>query len=136
MAVNRTDDGGRKYIPRSEMIEVYKVVLMEAWHDQTNHLQSDRMQLLGQIKELEGKLSYIRDLLSSKQLDPADFREMKTEYSNKLEKLEAKLSACDSKVNPYLRTSQTNRFFANALPDPLFKYLSNSNALYLSLKAM
>ena len=102
MAVNRTDDGGRKYIPRSEMIEVYKVVLMEAWHDQTNHLQSDRMQLLGQIKELEGKLSYIRDLLSSKQLDPADFREMKTEYSNKLEKLEAKLSACDSKVNPYL----------------------------------
>ncbi len=31
--------------------------------------------------------------LSSRQLEPADFREMKAEYTTKLEKLEAKLSA-------------------------------------------
>jgi site-specific DNA recombinase len=85
----------KKYIPRPEMMEVYKIALAEAWNDKTNHLQNDRKQLLSQIKELEGKLSYIRDLLSSKQLDPEDFREMKSEYSGKLEKLEAKLSACD-----------------------------------------
>ena len=35
-------------------------------------------------------------MLSSKQIEPADFREMKTEYSNKLEKLEAKLSTCNN----------------------------------------
>ena len=46
-----------------------------------------------QIKELEEKLSYIRELLSSRQLEPADFREMKTEYTTKLEKLQAKLGA-------------------------------------------
>ena len=77
------------------MTEVYKITLAEAWNDQTNHLQNDRKQVLAQIKDFEEKLSYIRDLLSSKQLDPEDFREMKSEYSSKLEKLEVKLSACD-----------------------------------------
>ena len=68
---------------------------MEAWSDQTSHLRNDRKQLVEQIKALEGKLSYIRDLLSSKELDPADFREMKGEYTAKLEKLEVKLSVSD-----------------------------------------
>ena len=48
-----------------------------------------------QIKELEEKLSYARNLLSSRQIEPEDFREMKTVYTNKLEKLEAKLSSCN-----------------------------------------
>jgi len=74
----------KKYVPKPELLEVYKLVLLESWNDQTNHLQSDRRQLLEQIKQLEGKLANIRDLLSSKQFDPADFRKMKTEDSNKL----------------------------------------------------
>ncbi|MEP7233622.1 MAG: recombinase family protein, partial [Ginsengibacter sp.] len=82
----------KKYIPRPEMIDLFKILLHEAWYDQTNHLQDDRKQLLLQIKELEEKIAYIRELLSSKQIDPSDFREMKTQYSNKLEKLEAKLT--------------------------------------------
>lgn len=77
----------KKYIPRPEMVDLYKIALSEAWYDQTNHLQDDRKQLLAQIREQEEKLSYIRDLLSFKQIEPADFREMKTEYSGKLEKL-------------------------------------------------
>ena len=83
----------KKYIPRPEMIDLFKITLSEAWYDQTNHLQDDSKQLQLQIKELEEKLSYIRELLSSRQLDPADFREMKTEYTTKLEKLQAKLGA-------------------------------------------
>lgn len=83
----------KKYIPCPEMTELFKIVLAEAWYDQTNHVQDDRKQLLSQIKDLEEKLSYIRDLLSSKQIEPSDFREMKSEYSAKLEKLESKLSA-------------------------------------------
>ena len=73
------------------MEALYKITLQEAWQDQTNHLQSDTKQLTTQIKEMEEKLSYIRDLLSSKQIEPADYREMKTDYAGKLEKLEAKL---------------------------------------------
>lgn len=69
-------------------------MITETWNDQTNHLQDNSKQLRLQIKELEEKkIAYIRDLLSSKQIEPADFREMKTEYSTKLDKLEVKLSA-------------------------------------------
>ena len=75
------------------MIDLFKITLSEAWYDQTNHLQDASKQFQLQIKELEEKLSYIRELLSSRQLEPADFRDMKTEYTTKLEKLEAKLSA-------------------------------------------
>lgn len=61
------------------------------FHYQTSHLLDDRKQLQKQIRELEDKLSYIRDLLSSKQIEPEDFREMKSDYSSKVEKLQAKL---------------------------------------------
>jgi site-specific DNA recombinase len=83
----------RKYIPKPEVAELFKEIIAEAWEEQTTHHQYDSKQLRLQIKELEEKLSYIRDLLSSKQIEPADFREMKSEYSTKLEKLEVKLSA-------------------------------------------
>ncbi len=82
----------KKYIPRPEMAELYKLVLQEAWQAQTGHLQDDRKQLIKQIKELEEKLSYIRELLVSKQIEPEDFRAMKSDYSSKLERLEAKLN--------------------------------------------
>ncbi len=84
----------KKYIPNPELADLYKIVLEEAWEKQANNMQDDRKQLLKQIKELEGKLSYIRDLLSSKQIEPEDFREMKSDYTAKLEKLESKLQAC------------------------------------------
>ncbi len=81
----------KKYIPRPAMEGLYKIIIQEAWQEQTCHLQNDNKQLTSQIKALEEKLAYIRELLSSKQIEPADFREMKADYSNKLEKLEAKL---------------------------------------------
>lgn len=84
----------KKYIPRPEWMDISKVTISEAWYDQTNHLQDDRKQLLTQIKEVEEQLSYTRNLLSSKKIDPDDFREMKSEYTGKLEKLEARLSTC------------------------------------------
>ena len=83
----------KKYIPHPEIIDLFKITLSETWYDKTNHLQDDSKQLQLQIKELEEKLSYIRELLSSWQLEPVDLRDMKTEYTTKLEKLEAKLSA-------------------------------------------
>lgn len=63
------------------MIDLFKITLSEASYDQTNHLQDDSKQLQLSIKGLEEKLSYIRELLSSRQIEPADFRGMKTGYS-------------------------------------------------------
>jgi site-specific DNA recombinase len=84
----------KTYIPRQEMAEVYQILLIEEWHDQTGHIKNGKKELLAQIKELEERISYARDLLSSRKIEPDDFREMKTEYTCKLERLEAKLNAC------------------------------------------
>ena len=83
-------------LSRTEIVDLFKVLLIEAFDDQTNHIQDGSKQLRLQIKELQGKIAYIRELLSSKQIEPADFRDMKSEYSNKLEKLEAKLSTSNN----------------------------------------
>ena len=83
----------KKYIPRPATAEIYKIAIKESWQNETGHLLEDRKQLTKQIKDLEDKLSYIRDLLSSKQIEPEDFRQMKSDYSAKIEKLEAKLTA-------------------------------------------
>lgn len=82
----------KKYIPRPEMAELYKIVLQDAWHSRTAHLQDDRKQLLKQLGELQDKQSYIRDLLPSRQIEPEDFREMKSDYNHKTDKLQARLS--------------------------------------------
>lgn len=71
---------------------MYKIVLQEAWHGRTAHVQDDKKQLLRQLSELEDKRSYIRNLLSSRQIEPEDFREMKSDYNQKVEKLQARLS--------------------------------------------
>ncbi len=82
----------RKYVPKPEMGELFKLIFQEAWQRQTGHIVDDRKELLKQIKELTDKVSYIRELLSSKQIEPEDFREMKSDYNSRIEKLEAKLS--------------------------------------------
>lgn len=82
----------KKYTPRPEMIDLYKIVLQQSWQAQSAHIVSGKQELMKEIKQLEEKLSYIRDLLSSKKIEPDDFKEMKFDYSTKLEKLEAKLA--------------------------------------------
>ncbi len=84
-------------LPTPENADLLKLLLAEAWEEQTCVADNDSKQIRLQIKQLEDRLSYIRDLLSSKQIEPADFREMKSEYSAKLE---AKLAATkNDKVN-------------------------------------
>ena len=80
----------KKYVPKPAMEALYKITLQEVWQEQTGHLHNNTKQLTTQIIELEDKLSYIRDLLASKRIEPAHFREMKSDYASKLEKLEAK----------------------------------------------
>ena len=90
----------KKYVPKTEIVDLFKELIAEELNDQTNNIQHESKQLGLQIKELREKIAYIRELLLSKQIEPADFREMKFEYGAKLEKLEAKLNAGnDDQVN-------------------------------------
>ncbi|ARS35698.1 hypothetical protein [Pontibacter actiniarum] len=52
-----------------------------------------RHKTLVRVKELEQRIAHARDLVASAQIEPVDFREIKTACTATIEKLEAKLSA-------------------------------------------
>ncbi len=85
----------KKMVPRPEVEDVCKVTLTESWRQYVG-VKDDRAQLVEEIKEVEKRLSKARELLLSDKLDGIDFREIKSEYNARLEKLQAKLSACDN----------------------------------------
>jgi hypothetical protein len=47
---------------------------------------------LAEIKEIEDQLRYSRELLAGQKIAPGDYCKMKVDLSNKLERLEARLS--------------------------------------------
>jgi site-specific DNA recombinase len=85
----------KKMVPRPEVEILCKIALTEVWNKDTAG-QDDRKQLLEEIRAVENRLSNVRDLVATKQIDPADFREMKADFSIRMDKLKAKLSACDN----------------------------------------
>jgi len=85
----------KKMVPRPEVEEVCKITLTEAWHRHTT-APDERKQLTEQIQEMEKRLSKVRDLLATGQIDAVDFREMKADYTTRLEKLKVRLSAFDN----------------------------------------
>ena len=93
MSINYFFTRSKRYTPKPEIVDLFKGLIAEELNDQTNNFQDDSKQLRSQIKELQEKIVYTREPLSSKQIKPADFREMKSEYSAKLERLETKLKA-------------------------------------------
>lgn len=81
-----------KYCPREEMLELYENCIITSYNSITVDKSKTRRQIMKEIKELDNRLSYARELLSTRKIEVEDFRAMKTEYTAKLEKLEAKLS--------------------------------------------
>ena len=96
---HRADDTNTKFIselnqlnPQQAVLGAYKEVLLDVWNMENAGKSDHRKNLLRQVKEMEEKLSYIRELLSSKQIEPEDFRIMKADYSKQIDKLENQLS--------------------------------------------
>ena len=85
----------KKMIPRPEIEEVCKITLTESWHHHVG-VKDEREQIVDEIREIEKRLSRARELLVSGELDGIDFREMKSGYNARLEKLQAKLAACNN----------------------------------------
>jgi len=83
----------KKFVPCPEYLELYQLTLQEAWYDQANHSRDDKRQISNQITELEGRLTYLRELLSTQKIEPEDYRKMKAECTDKIEKLLGKLAS-------------------------------------------
>jgi site-specific DNA recombinase len=83
----------RRYTPKPVWQPILKSFLYKAYHQQTGRDQDEKKQLSDQVKDLEGKLGKARDLLLSDQIDPADYRTMKSDYEERLNRLRVKLNA-------------------------------------------
>ena len=80
------------YIPKEEIKKLYTALIVEEYQRQTENIYGKRKQILKQIKDYEGRLSYARDLLSTRQIDPLDYRDMKSDYGEEISKLEGNLA--------------------------------------------
>jgi site-specific DNA recombinase len=90
----------RKFTPRPAMLDLYKVVLKESWQNLSGESIKNEKNVASEINEIETRISYLKELLISKQIEPADFREMKSDCELKLNKLLASQKACnDEKID-------------------------------------
>ena len=103
----------KKYTPNPRWKLILKSFLYKAYRQQTSSNTDDRKQLTEEIKGLEGKLSKARDLLLSDQIDPADYRAMKAEYEERLNRQQVKLNALISQPDNFeeiIKTGLDNIF--------------------------
>lgn len=88
----------RKYIPRKEIFDVYRNIVIETYYDLTKEVQLSKKQLSTQIKTFENKLVHTRDLLADGKIEASDYHEIKAQYSSSLDQLNEKLNEVNSKI--------------------------------------
>ncbi|WP_338841908.1 recombinase family protein [Flavobacterium ginsenosidimutans] len=82
----------QKYIPKPETEKIYITAVKEYFNDFNKESIAEKNRVISQLKEFEKKISYIRDLLASRKIEVKDYTEMKTDYDNKIHRLEIKLA--------------------------------------------
>lgn len=88
----------RRYIPKKEIIDLYKKILQETYYELTEDIQIAKKQALMQIKDFESRMSHIRDLLATDKIDVSDYHEIKAQYSGSIEQLNERLAVLSGKV--------------------------------------
>lgn len=81
----------RKFVPREEILSIYRGIIAETYYELTHNLQITKRQLSHQLKDFDGRLSHIRNLLATQKIDPLDYLEIKTQYNSTLNELKEKL---------------------------------------------
>ena len=89
----------QKFKPQKGVTELFKLVVSKAFKGQTKNSQSEKKDVLNQIDLLNNKLSKARTLLLTSDIDPKDYRTMKTEIEEKLVRFEARLTEMTTSVS-------------------------------------
>lgn len=92
------DEELKRYIPKSEILEVYQRIVNETYYEMTSDIQLSKKQVLGQLNEYEKRMSHIRDLLATDKIEAADYNDFKTQYVATIEQLNNKLDSLNRKV--------------------------------------
>lgn len=82
----------RKYMPRAEMIDVYKMVFKQEFKAQAKRSQESNKQIIEEINKLNNSLAKARNLLMTDAIDTSDYRIIKNETETNIRRLEAKLT--------------------------------------------
>ncbi|WP_312363278.1 recombinase family protein, partial [Sphingobacterium sp.] len=87
------------FVPTIHDTAFYQELITKEYLDKTNEVQFEKKEILLQIKDYEGRLSHTRDLLATRQIDPDDYRDMKSQYSTKISTLESQLTRLNNDVD-------------------------------------
>ncbi|MGJ1261673.1 recombinase family protein [Sphingobacterium spiritivorum] len=87
-----------KYQPKKEFIEIYRIVLIQTYFEETRDIQASKKQILAQLNDFEKRVSHVRDLLATDKIEPADYYEIKDRYSASIEELKIKLEGLSGKA--------------------------------------
>ena len=93
------------------MAEVYKVVLQEEFKAQTKAQREDLRQVKEALEKANTELANARKLLLSNEIEPSEYRSIKSEYEKKITGLESKLielSQEGKSIEPLLNKALTN----------------------------
>lgn len=82
----------QKFTPRKATAEIFRQLVTDEFSDQAKTSQNEKRQLLDKIDELNNRLAKARELLLSSDIDPKDYKTIKTEIEDKLLRLEARLT--------------------------------------------
>ncbi len=88
-----------KFVPKIENKSFYQETITKDYLEQTHEALSEKKEILLQIKDYEGRLSHTRDLLATQQIDASDYRDMKSQYAEKISTLEAQLTRLNYDVD-------------------------------------
>ena len=86
----------RRYVRPLPFLELYKHTITSVFNNKTNYNRSDTDLLKKQLEEINQRLTRARDLLISGDLDADDFRTIKIETAEKINRIEAQLTSQNS----------------------------------------
>ncbi|MBC5862880.1 recombinase family protein [Flavobacterium turcicum] len=89
----------RKYTKPLPFLELYKEVIISVFNNKTKNQRSDINQLKTEIENTNERLARARNLLVNGDLDADDYRKIKIETEEKINRLEAKLTTGNSKIS-------------------------------------
>ena len=95
----------KKLIPKPGMTEVYKLVLQEEFKTKSKGQREDAKQVQDALAKANNELLNARKLLLAGEIEPSDYRSIKSDYEKKITGLESKLielSKQSSNIEPLL----------------------------------
>ena len=108
-----------KFVPDSTILELYKEIILQEYANQTKNRKDEKKAILAEIDKQNAMLTNARKLLMANEIESVDYREMKAECEQTINRLESKLSDNSDKTDK-----------VDTVIDQAMHNLSHLNVLY------